>query len=381
MAACLLFTCSLYFLVENGSANSFTTYLLAVSAIWLFVNRPGTINLYDGPLTALVTGLLLYLAISVIWSGGDESALKQIAFALLVLTFCLSIGYSIEHYPRYLYWLVLFIVLAAAINSGYSLYLHYAMPDYQPLPEPRLFALGRLSNPVISALSYGFATLLCVFFVLTNKRLTSKILFAVIIVLFLGCIVLSGSRGVWPALLVGATAGILVHYEGHRKFQMIGITIAIIAVAGGALTLGLDAMLERALSFRPEIWAEFTRRTLDTNLLLGVGMTADSTFQHPSQLIKHPHSIFIATFYYGGMIGLLLLIAMLGRAVWLIVLMPHGEIKTLAAMLLAFGVTATLVDGDEVLTKVNYLWLLIWLPVGLSLYVKDGVKGDVKNRF
>lgn len=380
MAACLVLTCSLYFLVENGSANSFTTYLIAVCAIGVFASQPSTINLYDGPLTALVTGLLLYLAVSVIWSGGDESTLKHAAFALLVLTFCLSIGYSLEHYPRYLYWFVLFIIIAAAINSGYSLYLHYAMPEYQPLPEPRLFALGRLSNPVISALSYGFATVLCVFFVLTRRSLISRIMFAEIIVLFLGCIVLSGSRGVWPALLVGATVGILVHFDGHRKFQIIGVAIAIIAVTVGALALGLDAILDRALSFRPEIWAEFTQRTLDTNLFLGAGMTADSTFQHPSQLIKHPHSIFVATLYYGGLVGLLLLIAMLGRTVWLIVLMPHGEIKTLAAMLLSFGVIATLVDGNELLTKINYLWLLIWLPVGLTMYIKPDVKGDAEDR-
>lgn len=334
----------------------------------MFCLQPNIAAYFDLQLTIWMGLLLIYLAVSVLWSDQGEATLKHVGYSLLVMSFCLSIGFCLARYPDFLYWLIFLTITAAMINSGYSIYLHYALPEYQPLPEPRLFAMGRLNNPVISALSYGFATMLCIFFALSRKGLMTKAGFIGVALLLLAAIVLSGSRGVWPALAVGATLGVLLHFKQQRKYQVAGLVVVVICLIGGALALGPEAILQRALSFRPEIWQEFVGRTMAAGFLFGAGMTSDSTFQLPELLIQHPHSIFVSTFYYGGLAGLTLLGLMIGRAVWLVAVMAPGNHRTLSAMLLGFGLTATLFDGNELLTKVDHLWLLIWLPIGLLMF-------------
>ena len=370
IAVCLFLTCVLYFLVEGGSANSFPTYLISLAMVPLVFLFPEQFRRFDLPLLGLATLFLTYMGLSVSWSESGESVAKHLGFVLLVIGFSLSIAVVMTRFRWALYWLSLVIILAAVINCGYSLYLHYANPEFQPLPEPRLYALGRLSNPVISALSYGFVVVLCAHMVMTRERMIAKIVFAEIALLLIGGIVLTWTRGVWLGLTAALIVGILLQYPGHRKKQLIAIAAVCLGIGVIVLaSLGPDILVKRALSFRPEIWAEFIARTLAANPLIGLGLTTDSVFHLASEPepFKHPHSLFVSTFYYGGFIGLVLYLSMLMLAAIRVVQFEQHPIKVLAGMLLTFGVVATLVDGNEILVKVNHLWLLIWFPIGLLL--------------
>ncbi|MBO6702615.1 MAG: O-antigen ligase family protein [Pseudomonadales bacterium] len=369
----MFLTCALYFLVESGSANSFPTYLISLAILPLLFLFPEQFRRLDLPLIGLAALFLAYLGLSVSWSESGESVTKHLGYVLLVLGFSLSVAIVLTRFRWSLYWLCLIIILAAVINCGYSLYLHHMNPEYQPLPEPRLFALGRLSNPVISALSYGFVVILCAYMVMTRERMIAKVVFAEIALLFIGGIVLTWTRAVWPALAAALIIGILLNYPGNRKKQLIAISV----VCGGIVlvvlaSLGPELLMKRAFSFRPEIWSEFVSRAFASNALIGVGLTSDSVFHLTGEPepFKHPHSLFVSTFFYGGLIGLILYIALLALAFRRVMLFESHPIKVLAGMLLTFGVVATLVDGNEVLVKVNYVWLLIWFPIGL-LMVKE----------
>lgn len=361
-------------MLESGSANSFSTYLLTLGVLAMIVLHRDVLRELDWPLTSLVGVFLGYLALSAAWSDSGDASGKLLGHGLLVLGFCLSIFIAIKRYRWFAYWLVLLTILAAVISCGYSLYLHYVLDDYQPLPEPRLFAMGRLSNPVVSAFSYGFATILCCYMAMTRQRWVARLVFAEIALLFLGAIVLTGSRGAWPALAVGLSAGMLVQYPGNRKYQLLGIAGSVMLLGTIMLVfLGPELIMKRALSLRPDIWLEFIGRTLAGNPLIGAGMTSDTTFQHPAQLVDHPHSVYVATFYYGGVIGLLLLLLLIARSLDSIWRLDNPQHKLLATMVIGFGLTAILLDGNELLTKVNFLWLVFWLPVGLALLRKTSV--------
>jgi hypothetical protein len=150
--------------------------------------------------------------------------------------------------------------------------------------------------------------------------------------------------------------------------QVTGVAGTLLALSAAAyFFLGPEALFSRALSFRPEIWSEFISRTITSNVWVGVGMTTDSEFQLPELLIQHPHSAFIATFYYGGLIGFGLYLGLILRAIQSLSGMGQNNVRLLGSMLLAFGLTATALDGNELIAKVNYLWFLVWLPVGLAL--------------
>jgi hypothetical protein len=367
VAICAILTCSTYFLIKSGSGNSFPTYFLALAMVPLVALQARALKV-DWALVGLTTLFLVYMAFSVAWSSSDELVIKALAEALLVVTFCLSIPMSAERFHWFLNTLVVLVILAAVVNCGYSIYLHFALPDYQPLPEPRLYSLGRLSNPVIGSLSYGFATVLAVYMMMTEERRVAKVVYALAVLFFLWAIVLTGSRGAYLALAAGVSVGVFLRYPGKHKIQILGVVFTLAALSLTAyLFLGPELLFKRALSFRPEIWTEFVSRTMAGNIWIGVGMATDSTFQLPELLIKHPHSLFVATFYYGGVLGLLTYLAMIVKSMSSLYRNKETGLRLLGAMLLAFGLTATALDGDEVVTKVNYLWLLIWVPVGIAM--------------
>ena len=96
-------------------------------------------------------------------------------------------------------------------------------------------------------------------------------------------------------------------------------------------------------------------------------MSTDSSLQLSELLIKHPHSVFVSTFYYGGTIGLAIYLAMIVKSIFALNQNKESNLRLLGAMLLVFGLTATTLDGDEIVTKVNYLWLLIWTPIAIAM--------------
>lgn len=321
----------------------------------------------DWGLVALTALCLVYLSFSVAWSSSDERVIKSLAEALLVFTFCLSIPLSVARFHWFLNTLVVLVILAAMVNCGYSIYLHFALPDYQPF-ESRMYSLGRLGNPVVGALSYGFATVLAAYMVLTEQRRIAQIAYIVAALIFLWAIVLTGTRGVYLALAAGVSAGVCLRYPGNLKLQLLGVVFTLAALFLAAyLFLGPEQLFSRALSFRPEIWTEFIARTMAQNSWLGVGMTTDSSFQLPELLIKHPHSVFVATFYYGGVIGLLSYLAMIVKSMFALQQNKALNLRLLGTMLLVSGLTATMLDGDEIVTKVDYHWLLIWIPVAIAM--------------
>ena len=363
----MLLTCTTYFLLENGSGNSFPTYLLGLGMIPLIALESRTLQI-DRVLVGLIALFFAYMTLSVLWSSNNGLIVKTFTEAVLVLSFCLAIPISIQRFHWFLNALVVLVILSAVVNSGYSIYLHYALPDYQPLPEPRLYALGRLSNPVIGALSYGFAVVLAAYMFLNETRRLASAGYLFAILLFVFAIVLTGSRGAYLALAAALSVGVLLHYPANRKLQVFGVAGTLLALLAAAyFLLGPEALFSRALSFRPEIWSEFISRTITSNVWIGTGMTTDSEFQLPELLIQHPHSAFIATFYYGGLIGLALYLGLVLRAIQSLAGMGQNSVRLLGSMLLAFGLTATALDGNELIEKVNYLWFLVWLPVGLAL--------------
>ncbi len=197
-----------------------------------------------------------------------------------------------------------------------------------------------------------------------KRGLTHALVLASVVVL-MTAIVLSGTRVVWLALgfAVGIAAGIQV------KRYALPVFFSVIALVGllALFITGWDELSRRALSFRPEIWQEFLARTLAANIWIGVGSGSDASWVTEVETFKHAHSIFMSTFYYGGVLGLVLLLGMLACCCQQLRASAASPLRSLAIALLAFGVTLGLFDGDAILTKIDQQWWLVWFPVALAL--------------
>ena len=369
LAASVVLCLVLFFLVENGRANAFATYLVGIGVLFAlpFVEVRRQIKMLPGLLVLLIVLFLEYMAISAWWSetGNFQLVLKHQGYAVLIMAFIVGLSLSARRFPVFLKMAAVLTVLAGLVSAGYSVYLHQALPEYQPLPEPRLYGLGRLSNPVISAVSYGLMVIFSAWLFIYSKAVWIRVALVIGVAVLLVAITLSGTRVVWLALGVGVAMGIgLVSQQ--KNWLIPGIVVAAVGMLA-VISLGLEEIARRGLSFRPEIWAEFVSRSIAAHPLLGAGSGADSHWQTDILTFKHPHSVFVSVFYFGGVIGLALLLGMLVVAARCIVFSAACDSKTLAIMTLSFGVTVGLFDGDNILTKIDYLWWLVWLPLSLAL--------------
>jgi len=224
-----------------------------------------------------------------------------------------------------------------------------------------------LSNPVISAVSYGFTTLLAVHLIIDRRELWQRLLIVACLILLVVAIALAGTRTAWLAMGLGAGIGLAMVYRRRALPVMVGVVLATGLVA--VFAVGWDDLIKRGLSFRPEIWAEFISRSIEVNPLLGAGSGSDSHWETLELSFKHPHSIFVSAFFFGGLVGLSLLVGLLVACVHHLYLAEESEVKTLAVMTLVYGVTVGVFDGDNVLTKIDYLWWVVWFPVGVTLCV------------
>ena len=145
-------------------------------------------------------------------------------------------------------------------------------------------------------------------------------------------------------------------------------------------SFGWDELVKRSTSFRPEIWGELISRTLQTNWLLGHGIIADSSVAHSSYehgvfSFHHAHSVYVATFFYGGVVGLLGFLGLLAYLGLRLYQANGAEMRGLATMALIYAAVVMFFDGDRLLVKVDYLWIVFWLPVAMVLVV------DQQKRF
>ena len=372
LGAMLLLTIVTYYLGANGKINNFPTYLAAVAFIPFIILRPDSLASFSRPLLLLIAVFLLYLAASAAWSDNASPLLlaKYLGYAFLLLSFVLGIGVISSQYPDFLRWLLLVMVLSATVSCSYSIFLYFYLPDYQPLIEQRLYALGRLRNPVIAALSYGIAVTVCANLVLLHSH-WKRFLWSVCLTILLGGILLTETRSVWVGLIVSIPASVLLqkNISLKNKAVIVGSFFAIVAITLVTTWFAgyWDEVLHRAMSFRPEIWMKTLHDTYQVNLIIGHGIASNSELIIGDLTFQHAHSIYFATFFYGGLVGVVLLLALISACFRELVQSRNAPLVVLALSTFLFAVSSLFIDGDLLLEKIDFHWLVFWLPVALCL--------------
>lgn len=388
----LLAMCA-YFLAANGRINNFPTYLIAVIIVVILpLTRPLTLALSRLRIIRTSTLLLIYLAISTLWSEtvSLREVLVSFADALLLLSFLCAIVICNDIYRKFTPLLLSIVILAACVSAVYSIVLYLSL-DYQPLPEDRLYALGRLHNPVVGALSYGIATVLAFCKFLSTTDPYKKQGWLILLGILLSAIYLTGSKGVLIGLTFAAVLSISLQFGLSRKQMIVFLGVLLGAISVIIITLYLefaavfDVLFPRAVSFRPEIWLTVIKSTFEHNLLFGFGYLATGSLSINNIEFMHAHSIYLATFYYGGLVGLMLLIYLITIVFKAVHREPFTDLHMIASSGFLFAITTLIVDGDRLLLKIDYIWLVFWLPIALATiiefkqYKRSTLQADQRN--
>ena len=182
---------------------------------------------------------------------------------------------------------------------------------------------------------------------------------------------------VWPALWVALCVNFYFLFPRHRLRQLVlaGLSLVLLALLL-VVSRDVDEWLQRGWSFRPVIWQEFLGRTFDDYLLTGAGLAADPHVILDGIPHKHPHSYYISAFFHGGVIGLALFLGIILVTAKEIYRHRAHPLACPIAVIMTYGLVQGLFDGHKQITKINFFWLVFWLPVALTLCLTRKARSD-----
>ncbi|MBF8788701.1 O-antigen ligase family protein [Pseudomonas asiatica] len=334
--------------------------LLAAPTLVALLLQPGMLKkLLCNPLFIAFLVFCAYTMLSIAWSDSQNATGSLLKRPLYIAMLLLSAGVISLQAPAHLQQSVRLaatvVALAAAIYLGY--FLMYQLPA----GAGRLEGYGALYNPLLTAHVLGaFAAIWLVYWFQAKRTLDPMSLICLGV---LGLAILAtGSR----TPLVGMTAalGWLV-IVGDRKRGFLALAAVVIALLGVVLAYP-EAITQRGVSYRPAIWLEALRQIAE-HPWLGHGYDSPMTVIIPglAQTLADPHNIELGVLYAGGVVGLVLWMAIYSLAIHFCWKYRKHPGVTLAATWLIFGFASGLTEGSAFMSRPKEHWFLIWIPLAL----------------
>ena len=116
---------------------------------------------------------------------------------------------------------------------------------------------------------------------------------------------------------------------------------------------------------RLEIWEQLLVRIKDAPWF-GHGLTATGrTITSDGFVYVHPHSVYVGTLLYGGIVGLSFLVAVVISALWQGFKRLGTPINLTSATMVLYGALCIGPNGNMLIHHVKPFWLFFWFPVAL----------------
>jgi O-antigen ligase len=188
--------------------------------------------------------------------------------------------------------------------------------------------------------------------------------------------VLAQSRGASLALLVTLLAWQLStwlfqeeNYYIHSN-KMLFVLLSIFVVISVLLIFNpeyfkLSFLRGKSVGHRLQMWEQLLVRIKDAPWF-GHGLTADArTTTSDGFLYIHPHSVYVGTLLYGGIVGLSLLVSTIISALW----QGFGRVRqpliVVATFMVLYGAICIVANGNMLINHVKPFWLFFWFPIAL----------------
>jgi O-antigen ligase len=361
------------FLLPSQSAASFPTYLLAL--IVLIAGRDRWRVFFEAKdLAVLMIALLVYFSASVWWSDdySARGAFSIYSRCVLILTFVVALCGSLRRVPESTQWLPRSLAVGAGLAAVVALIDFHQHPPW----DGRLVGWGQLRNSVVAGLAFS-AGLVFSLSVLVGSESGWRAIGAICAGLAALAVFATGSRSAYLSGAIGAWTLLVMspRWQSPRLLWWLGAPLlgCIIALAVFSTNPAwIDAAFPRGDSFRFEIWRAEWQRLVAHDPWFGLGVLVRDDVVLHGRNFAHPHNLYLASALQGGLVGLLLLLAVLSSAGVKLYRARRLEQARLGAALLATSASAYLFDGWELIDKVSLSWLLLWVPVAIAMAV--GVK-------
>jgi O-antigen ligase len=272
-------------------------------------------------------------------------------------------------------WRLESLLLLASVIGGVfaviSVIYFYSGPP-QP-PEVRLVAIGLWDTAIMAAHAVGALAIIGLF-TLQTRRLAGPMVYLLLVPLvgYLSFLGLSQTRGVWIALF--ASALVMVVARPSRPGSAF-LVFLVLAVAGVAV-FDPGVLLQRGVSYRPTLW-EGGVRLIQQHWATGLGFHEYLIVVPELGSFKHPHNLFLDTGVRLGVPGLLIFCCLwltVGWRGWISRAQPLGQVLL---CLWVFSSVSFMSDGIGLWLKPNADWLIMWLPICLSIVLASRSSPEV----
>lgn len=309
-----------------------------------------------------------------------ELSVKFLRRILYTTTFISGITLSqplFHKYPK----VILTVLFICSLGAGYSLIQFFSDPSIHRLtfhfegghPNQAGWIYGLVGVGIIAAFRKN----------LSEKR--TMLIFATLTLLFF-TVLMTASRSSILGIL--STLCVFIFFVRDRR-AWIPCTAMLIAIllyipssqhfknTPGKSRYSAQRLISRKDAGRLSIWGYLIDRMDAKDKVIGKGFLADDTSKdHRAAILSHSHSLYVSSFYHGGIIALLLHIGILTGAIVIgFRETKNGRISII--LLLAFMFIPSLTDGKGIMnlsTKFPPEILLFWIPISLAVAAESSEK-------
>jgi len=350
-------------IIESRSGYHTQLYLLtSLPALIISIIQPKlVINALQSTTFKLSCLLCAFALISTLWNKSEVVDFREIRYIINIILFSLAITY-IHHYRQGV--LEKLVFFAAAVWAGVGLLELYTVYYQQGRPlSSRIVGSGSLSNPLLSSHVYGaFATFIASHYLINNIQLRSKLLYLVIFLSLMIFIVQTHSRT--PLLALFAVCACLL--LKHRNKQVAYAVLFLLALLAIYATFNYSFLIERGLSYRPDIWlAAF--KDIQSAPIIGHGIGTEMFFFIPSlnTTFSDSHNVHISLIYQLGITGIIIWLTLIAYLFRLYLKNTHNSLISTGFPMLIYGVTAGMTEGGSFFSRPKEVWFLTWLPIAM----------------
>lgn len=328
-------------------------------------------NLHFSYVLFLCALYLLFLSISSALNAetefGDLS--KQVRYSILIIVFLFATGFLCAEYTTFLDRLLFVLVMGLAASAAINLYYHFTLIPADSIWTTRLttrYGMPEYANSTNVSATYAvyFVGAIAILERAGGTIIYRLVIFAAAIIL-LAALLLTNSRSGYVAVLAGMSVFALVT---NRRNRMLLATCLLAGIAGlFAMPEIWQALIERGLSSRPEVWSKFLGLVADRPFA-GYGTFSPVGINIATgEFLDQAHNLVLSAWFRGGifsalsMAGILVLGNYFAVRLWQIT----GQIVPVCVM--ATITVAGSVDYQLIFSRPAWPWVTFWLPFGLCI--------------
>jgi O-antigen ligase len=362
-----------FFPSSKSLSNFFYLFVAFPLVILIFMQKVDLRPLFSSRTFLLITVYLVYMFCTLFWADSfSMSDLSKYGRRVLYILIFLSVTIHLtQSYPTFTQRLLVVLCWAAAIVAITTVLFFYRQRPF----TNRLLGYGLLYSPTKASSQYGMVVIACTYLLLHQRSVGMQLLYLGLLFVGFSYMLLAQSRSSLLSLAVAMIVWQLFAWLPHkgdkdnRRYKLLVVLVLIFAVSAGLFMIHpqvfKSSLIGRGYSSRLEIWGQLLVRIKDAPWL-GHGLNAYAhTVMSNGTIIIHPHSVYVGTLLYGGIIGLLLLTAVVVSALWQGFGSAGNPINLATAIMFLYGALFMVPHGNMLIHHVKPFWLLFWFPVAL----------------